>query len=59
VPAGFYHGYGKGRASAGEKGVIVAAFDGQHGWFWRNRSSLDAVMTLSIQGNYTQVERAK
>jgi hypothetical protein len=59
APAGFYHGYGKGRASAGEKGVIVAAFDGQHGWFWRNRSSLDAVMTLSIQGNYTQVERAK
>jgi uncharacterized cupredoxin-like copper-binding protein len=58
-PAGFYHGYGKGKASKGDKGTLVAAFDGQHGWFWRNRSEQDAVLTLNTQGGYTQLKRVK
>ena len=31
--------YTKGRGVAGDKGVLTAAFDGDHGWFWRNRGS--------------------
>lgn len=56
-PAGFYHGYGKGRQSAGDQGTLVAAFDGQHGWFWRNRSAADATITLSTSGGYTEIKR--
>jgi len=33
-----YHSYGKGSEQTKE-GVIEAAFDGHHGWFWRNRTS--------------------
>lgn len=39
APQGFYHGYGKGRGATNDTGALVAAFDGKHGWFWRNRSS--------------------
>jgi hypothetical protein len=40
APREFYHGYGKGLATPGQEGVLVAAFDGLHGWFWRNRTGL-------------------
>lgn len=56
-PAGFYHGYGKGRQSMGEKGELEAAFDGQHGWYWRNRSNENAVITLRTQGGYSALKR--
>src|SRR3546814_13709046 len=39
APKGFYHGYGKDRQINGKDGVLEAAFDGKHGWFWRNRST--------------------
>ena len=35
------HSYAKGMARA-DTGEIVAAFDGVHGWFWRNRSAASA-----------------
>jgi hypothetical protein len=31
------HSYEKGRGAASDEGVLEAAFDGNHGWFWRNR----------------------
>lgn len=52
-----YHGYGKGRNSQGEKGTLVAAFDGKHGWFWRNRSGGSVTVTLRTQGGYTDIKR--
>jgi hypothetical protein len=45
------HRYGKG-TSAGESGELVAAFDGVHGWFWRNRSDLPVTITLRTGGEY-------
>ncbi|WP_096699663.1 transmembrane anchor protein [Polaromonas sp. AER18D-145] len=56
-PAGFYHGYGKGRQSTGDEGVLEAAFDGKHGWYWRNRSKEDAIVTLSTKGGYSAIKR--
>ena len=56
-PAGFYHGYGKGRQMSKDKGVLQAAFDGKHGWYWRNRSSSAVTLTLSTQGQYTAIKR--
>ena len=57
APKDFYHGYGKGRNELGSKGELVAAFDGKHGWFWRNRSGSDVTVTLKTQGDYTKIER--
>jgi|694.fasta_scaffold123378_2 hypothetical protein len=54
---GFYHGYGKGKASVGQKGAIVTAFDGTHGWFWRNRSERSVIITLQTSGAYTDIRR--
>jgi hypothetical protein len=57
APQNFYHGYGKGRNQPGDKGELVAAFDGKHGWFWRNRSGGDVTVTLKAKGDYAKIER--
>ncbi len=49
--------YEKGRASKGEQGVLEAAFDGSHGWFWRNRGSADVTVTLRTSGAYSEIKR--
>ena len=55
-PKGFYHGYGKGTSQA-EQGELVAAFDGMHGWFWRNRSAGEVRITLTTAGEYQALKR--
>ncbi len=57
APRDFYHGYGKGRDAQGDKGTLQAAFDGQHGWFWRNRGKADVSVTLKTQGQYSAIKR--
>lgn len=52
-----YHGYDKGTNSAGERGKLVAPFDGKHGWFWRNRGDGPVTVTLRTQGAYTEIKR--
>ena len=52
-----YHGYGKGQESTGERGRLVAAFDGSHGWFWRNRSGGTVTLTLKTEGAYAEIKR--
>lgn len=49
-----YHNYEKGKLEKSE-GVLVAAFDGNHGWFWRNRTSETMTVTLEFEGDYTGV----
>lgn len=53
----FYHGYGKGLQVTGDKGILQAAFDGKHGWFWRNRSGGSVSVTLNTRGEYTAIKR--
>jgi hypothetical protein len=57
APRNFYHGYGKGRNSSGERGELVAAFDGTHGWYWRNRSGQTVTVTLKVSGAHTAIKR--
>ncbi|WP_373486915.1 transmembrane anchor protein [Blastomonas sp.] len=57
APGISYHGYGKGRDSAGEQGELIAAFDGSHGWFWRNRSASPVTIILRTEGAYNGVKR--
>lgn len=51
-----YHGYGKGSEQKSE-GVLEAAFDGNHGWFWRNRTSGTITLVLKTTGEYTDIKR--
>lgn len=57
APKDFYHGYGKGRNETAQAGTLQAAFDGKHGWFWRNRSPANVTVTLKTRGEYGQIER--
>ncbi|MBW3169671.1 MULTISPECIES: transmembrane anchor protein [Qipengyuania] len=57
APGISYHGYDKGRESTGEAGTLVAAFDGSHGWFWRNRSGATVTVTLKTDGSYSDIKR--
>ena len=52
-----YHSYNKGKASTGESGDLTAAFDGKHGWYWRNRSSEKVRITLIVTGDFSSVHR--
>lgn len=52
-----YHVYEKGTVAKAE-GVLEAAFNGSHGWYWKNRS--DSVMTITLQttGQYQAIKQA-
>lgn len=50
--------YEKGRAASVGEGTLEAAFDGNHGWFWRNRGKGDVTVTLKTSGAYTGIKRA-
>lgn len=58
-PAIRYHGYKKGTAVASDADVLVAAFDGMHGWFWRNRTTAPVTVTLRASGDYTAWKEVK
>lgn len=49
--------YEKGRGSKGSEGKLVAAFDGNHGWFWRNRDRKALTVTLKLRGAYSAIKR--
>lgn len=52
-----YHGYAKGSGKASDEGELVAAFDGAHGWFWRNRGNQVVTVTLRTSGEYQELKR--
>lgn len=49
-----YFNYGKGSSESSE-GVLEAAFDGKHGWFWRNRTGKSMTITLEVEGEFTEM----
>lgn len=59
APAIKYHGYRKGQGVATDAGVLVAAFDGMHGWFWRNRTPAPVTVTLHAAGVHTAWKEVK
>lgn len=42
---------------ASDEGELEAAFEGQHGWFWRNRTPSDVTVTLKTSGDYFELKR--
>ncbi|MGC4366763.1 transmembrane anchor protein [Hydrogenophaga sp. R2] len=51
--------YEKGRAVASDDGELVAAFTGNHGWFWRNRGQADVTVVLKTGGEYGGIQKMK
>lgn len=51
--------YEKGRAVPADDGELVAAFTGNHGWFWRNRGQADVKLVLRTGGTYSDIKRVK
>ncbi len=49
--------YEKGRGVAESEGVLEAAFDGNHGWFWRNRTDADVTVMPKTDGAYADIKR--
>jgi hypothetical protein len=48
--------YEQGRAVLDQAGELIAAFSGNHGWFWRNRTDVPVVLTLRTRGDYSQLK---
>jgi len=57
APKGFYHGYGKGKNETTQHCVLKAAFDGKHGWFWRNRTENPVTVTLLVEGQFSEMKK--
>lgn len=51
------HNYKRDRNVSADEGTLEAAFDGNHGWFWRNRSRQDVTVRLRTQGAYADIQR--
>ncbi len=49
--------YQQGRGVPGHSGEFEAAFDGNHGWFWRNRGTSEVTVTLRVVGAHTDIRR--
>jgi hypothetical protein len=48
--------YEKGRGVQSDDGTIVAEFDGNHGWFWRNRNQEPVTLSLRTAGDYSAIK---
>lgn len=44
--------YDKNRNKTARSGALTAAFEGMHGWYWRNRSDVPVTLTLNLSGDY-------
>ncbi|MCU0902254.1 MAG: hypothetical protein MUE83_00060 [Tabrizicola sp.] len=47
--------YEQGRAVPEMAGELTAAFNGNHGWFWRNRTEAPVTVTLRTGGDYQEL----
>ena len=47
--------YEQGRAVPEQAGDLTAAFTGNHGWFWRNRTDAPVTVTLRTSGDYAEM----
>lgn len=48
--------YEQGRGVPEQAGELTAAFTGNHGWFWRNRTDAPVTVTLRTAGDYAELK---
>ncbi|WP_117234845.1 transmembrane anchor protein [Vibrio maerlii] len=49
--------YEKGRGVPNGEGELVAAFTGNHGWFFRNRNDQQVMVIIKAKGEYSKMKR--
>jgi hypothetical protein len=49
--------YQQARDTLSDEGEFTAAFDGVHGWYWRNPTDAEVTITLQTRGEYSEIER--
>lgn len=49
--------YKNARGVGADEGVLTAAFDGEHGWFFRNRGDKPLTITLRTNGAYSNLKK--
>lgn len=52
-----YINYRKATGATSDAGALVAAMDGHHGWFWRNRGTTPVSVTLRTKGDYAVLKK--
>lgn len=52
-----YISYRKATGVTSDTGELVAAMDGAHGWFWRNRGNAPVSVTLRTRGEYRELKK--
>jgi hypothetical protein len=56
-PGGASHRFSRGTGVERDAGELTAPFDGNHGWFWRNRTGTNVTVTLRTTGQYRSIRR--
>lgn len=49
--------YKRGRGKDSDSGSFTAKFDGDHGWFFRNRDSKEVKVVMKFKGDYSAIVR--
>ena len=49
--------YKNARGVGSDEGTLTAAFDGTHGWFFRNRGDKPVTVTLRTNGAYSDLKK--
>lgn len=49
--------YWKDRGQSGGNGSFTAPFDGNHGWYWRNRGTEPVTVTVKVSGYFEKLFR--
>ena len=57
APKDWFVSYKKGQRVAADSGALVAGFNGNHGWYWRNRGPRDVLVQLITLGTYTKIAK--
>ncbi len=56
-PSNNFISYKKDRMIKEDTGILIAAFDGSHGWYWRNRDAQTVSVTLIVNGAYERIKK--
>lgn len=57
APKDWFVSYKKAQGVAADSGELVAGFNGNHGWYWRNRGTGDVLVQLITTGRYARIDK--
>lgn len=52
---GYFQSY-KESTQSSDNGQLIAPFSGIHGWYWKNETAFDVIITLKVKGDYKRLD---